>query len=357
MAANYRVLVVDDQIDIRRMLAAGLKTLAVEIDVIELPSAEEALLVATRLKVDLLVADVRLPGMSGLELVARVQKRNPELKIILITGITDTNVRRQVADAGADAFFYKPVEMADFLDAVERCLGLVQTYFPMPPVAEAPEASASPVREPAPNREPISLSDRVAGLRQELDAQAVILLDDAGNVAAEAGDLPLLKTDAGFLPALMAAFSAGLKVSHSLGAERPENLMYFASQQVYILVGTVGMSYALLVISATNNLTAASAAVRQAGKDLQQILSSMGVAVQLSVENKLPMAELIDLEVNEHELVEAEAFLGQIVQERLDVEEVDAFWDAFAEQSDVVADNVDSLSYEQARRLGLAPGE
>jgi DNA-binding response OmpR family regulator len=357
MAANYRVLVVDDQSDVRHMLAAGLKTLAAEIDVIELPSAEEALLVASRLKVDLVVSDVRLPGMSGLELVVRVRKRNPELKIILVTGISDVDVRRQVADAGADAFFYKPVEMADYLDAVERCLGLVQTYFPMPPVAEAPEASALPVHKPAASHPLPSLVDKVAGLRQELDAQAVILLDDAGNVAAEAGDFHLLQSDAGFIPALMAALSSGLKVSHALGAETPENLMYFASQQVYILVGTVGMSYVLLVISAANNLVKASAALRQAGKDLQQILASMGVTVQLPVESKPPAVDLVDLEVNEHELVEAEAFLGQIVQERLDGEEVEAFWDAFAEQSDLVADNVDSLSYEQARRLGLAPDE
>ena len=56
---------------------------------VDVPSGEEALLVASRRPVDLLIADVRLPGISGLELMARVHKRNPELKTILITGLTD----------------------------------------------------------------------------------------------------------------------------------------------------------------------------------------------------------------------------------------------------------------------------
>ncbi|NTW35931.1 MAG: diguanylate cyclase, partial [Syntrophobacteraceae bacterium] len=135
-----RVLIVDDQHEVRRMLAASLRTLGKNFDVLEVPSGEEALLISSQLSLDLVVADVRLPGMSGLEMVARLQKRTPQTRIILVTGVDEPRLRRQVADAGADAFFYKPVEMADFLDAVERCLGLAGEAFPLPPVAEEPVA-------------------------------------------------------------------------------------------------------------------------------------------------------------------------------------------------------------------------
>ena len=65
-----------------------------------------------------------MPGISGLELLERAQAKNPGLKLILITGVIDPQVRKQVSQAGAEAFFFKPLEMPDFLGAVERCLGL-----------------------------------------------------------------------------------------------------------------------------------------------------------------------------------------------------------------------------------------
>ncbi len=118
----YRVLVVDDNHEIRRMVTASIKTLSAEIDVLDVPSAEEALFISASLPLDLVVLDVRLPGMSGLELVTRLHKRKPETKIILVTGIEDPSTRRQVSQVGVAAFFFKPIEIATFLDAVRRCL-------------------------------------------------------------------------------------------------------------------------------------------------------------------------------------------------------------------------------------------
>ena len=102
---RYRVLVVDDQRDVRRVLRAGLESLGSHFQVTDVPSAEEALLVVAIQPVDLLIADVRLPGLSGLELRQRVLVNNPDLKMILITGATDPEIRRQVETAGADARF------------------------------------------------------------------------------------------------------------------------------------------------------------------------------------------------------------------------------------------------------------
>ena len=135
----YRILIVDDQRDIRRMLRAGLDTLGVKFLVVDVPSGEEAMLVITRQHFDLLITDVRLPGISGLELILQAKARNPGLKLILITGVPDTTIRQRVIEAGADAFFFKPLDMADFLDAVERCLGLVETLLPPAPVLSEPD--------------------------------------------------------------------------------------------------------------------------------------------------------------------------------------------------------------------------
>src|SRR5512140_1478118 len=119
------ILLVDDQRDIVRLLHSSLQTLGHELDLIDAPSGEEALLEASRRKIDLLVADYLLPGMSGVELMRKIRVRNPELRVIFISGMTERKARDEMLNAGSLAIFDKPIPLADFLDAVERGLGLV----------------------------------------------------------------------------------------------------------------------------------------------------------------------------------------------------------------------------------------
>jgi len=74
-----RILLVDDQRDILKLLRSALDTLKNEkIKISEAPSGEEALLESTRHKVDLLVTDYKLPGMSGVELMHKIRVRHPD---------------------------------------------------------------------------------------------------------------------------------------------------------------------------------------------------------------------------------------------------------------------------------------
>ena len=125
--ANYRVLVVEDNHEVRRMVTASIKALDTEIDVLDVPSAEEALFISTSLPLDLVILDIRLPGMSGLEMVTRLRKRRPETKVILVTGIEEATLRQQVTQMDVAAYFFKPIEIDVFLDAVRRCLWPEQT--------------------------------------------------------------------------------------------------------------------------------------------------------------------------------------------------------------------------------------
>src|SRR5512137_2433741 len=104
-----RVLVVEDNHEVRRMVTASIKTLADDIEVLDVPSAEEALVVSAPQPLDLIVLDIHLPGMSGLEMVARLRKRKPDAKLILVTGVDDDEVRKQVAEANPSAYFFKPI--------------------------------------------------------------------------------------------------------------------------------------------------------------------------------------------------------------------------------------------------------
>jgi two-component system response regulator RpfG len=128
--AGERIIIVDDQIEATRLVQKNLELLSEEFQISNAFSGEEALLELTSGNTDLLIADFRLPGISGLELMQRFKTHNPGGKVILISGVTDPKIRQQVAQAGADAFFFKPIDMPEFLDAVERALGLVETILP-----------------------------------------------------------------------------------------------------------------------------------------------------------------------------------------------------------------------------------
>ncbi len=153
------ILLVDDQRDILRLLHSTLDTLKnEELEIIEAPSGEEALLEISRQRIDLLVADYLLPGMTGVELMHKVRIRHPDVKVIWITGMTDSKARDEMLNAGAVAIFDKPIPLADFLDMVERSLGLVRTIFPSETDAKT-EAKRSRV------------SDLLANFRQDIKGQ------------------------------------------------------------------------------------------------------------------------------------------------------------------------------------------
>jgi CheY-like chemotaxis protein len=355
-----RVLIVDDSLDVRRMLGASLKTLGKEFDVLEVPSGEEALLIGTTLQLDLVVSDVRLPGMSGLDLIAKIRKRSPELKVILITGADDSKTRHQVAEAGADAFFYKPLEIADFLDTVERCLGMVKVAFPLPPVAEEPIARAvrpAPVVEkPAP-----TLADRLSSLRKELDALSAILLNEAGHVSAEAGEFLEIHANEALVSGIMATVSASLKVSHSLGMEKPDNMLFFAGLKHHLCLVPVGSSYVLVLVARDGfqavQLTAMRQAIHPAVQDLQSILENIGMELQPQREEPTPaLPPLAEVVIDPEVLAGVDALFGQASSDHFKQQDADAFWDTLTQQSELDGvSNADALNYEQAKRLGLAP--
>ncbi|RPI32665.1 MAG: response regulator [Chloroflexota bacterium] len=368
--AKYRILLVDDQHEVRRMLRTGLESLGPEYSVTDMPSAEEALLVIMQQHFDLLVTDVRLPGMSGFEFMERVQKRNPGLKVILITGLTDPKIRRQVAEAGAHAFFIKPMELADFLDAVERILGAVQTYYPQEPILPGEPEQALP-----------TLPERLSALRHDLRADAAVLFDDQGKVLAEAGDMPRGSADAGLISALTMVFSAGTRVSHALGLKTPESYFYFKGIQYNLTLAPVASSMALLTIHPLKGEFPGNIAktVEPALKDLARIFEKTGTLppptkeapsitiIETKVEtgqeapitgSASPLEEDVEVEISEEDINQVAALFGDLASKKLQPEDVDDFWDSAVDQTDPNdVGNARAISYDQARKLGLAPDE
>src|SRR5687767_7237148 len=263
------VLLVDDQKDIVRLLHSALQTLGHPLDLVDAPSGEEALLEASRRKVDLLVADYLLPGISGVELMRKIKARNAELKVIFISGMTERRARNEMLNAGAVAMFDKPIPLADFLDAVERSLGLVRTIFP-------PESS----REAEEHRQ--TLSELLGGFRQKINADAIFLISDRGRVLARAGDLYDSSMEVSLLSALMAIFSAGLKVSRFIHQENLENYHVFRGEDHDLILIPVDASHALMLagkgVATPSRILQTVQEMLLVRDNVENVLKSLGVA-------------------------------------------------------------------------------
>jgi FixJ family two-component response regulator len=68
------------------------------------------------------IADVVMPGMSGVELQRRLRSQHPRMPVIFITGHDDDEIRRQAIEGGAVGFMYKPFDGADLLSAISLAL-------------------------------------------------------------------------------------------------------------------------------------------------------------------------------------------------------------------------------------------
>jgi CheY-like chemotaxis protein len=341
--APHRILIVEDQREVSRLLRSALETLEYKLEIVEIPSGEEAILDSSKNAVDLLVSDYRLPGMSGIELMKRVRKNHPKAKVVLITGQTDPKVRREVAEAGADAFFIKPVPIADFLDSVERHLGLVETILPPEPIAADQDEE---VRRKFP--------DLLAHLRQEIDAQAVLLLSDDGRVLARAGDLPDKNNEVSLLSSLLSIYSAGQKVSRLLGQKEPSNWHVFDGGKFDLIFAPVGTSHAMLVIGKgladEKRIMKSVDIFSQACKSIEAEIGGTGVRPGIPATQE-PVTT--PLEVVERSVQELEPLLKD-AKKKLKNAEVDDYWEQAA-TTHKAPTKPDMLSYEQAKQLGLAP--
>jgi len=126
MSANVKgfektlVCVVDDDFLARESTTRLLRSF--KFNVKALASAEEFLNSDCLAETACLILDVRMPGMSGLELQRQLAVSNSDLPIIFITAHEDEDQRRQALEAGAVAFLYKPLFEEALLDAIDTAL-------------------------------------------------------------------------------------------------------------------------------------------------------------------------------------------------------------------------------------------
>ena len=120
-SARQRVLVVDDEASIRDLLS---KTLALaEYDVDTAPDGTAALDRLRVMNYDLLIADLKMPGMDGLTLIRQAKRMKADLPVIIITGFSTESSAIEAVNLGVAGYLTKPFRVPQVLAAASKALG------------------------------------------------------------------------------------------------------------------------------------------------------------------------------------------------------------------------------------------
>ena len=117
-----KIFLIEDNSALRKIIVLTLNSLE-EVDLCGFSEdAEEALEKLASLKPDLVLVDRSLPGMSGMDLVARLKETRPEIRCLLFTGRNEAKLAREALRAGACGYLVKGGPPDEFLSAIRASL-------------------------------------------------------------------------------------------------------------------------------------------------------------------------------------------------------------------------------------------
>lgn len=348
-----RVIIVETDHLVSNTLRASLQNSGQQFTIIDAPSGEEALLELSRGGVDLLVTDLDLPGISGIELLERLREQDPRVHSIVVTADPTPEAQSKAHALGVIAFLRKPIRTSHFLEAVSRALQL-----------KGGNGAA------ATEEEKQFVAEWLMSMQHELGAEATFLLDSGGEIIVEAGELAEVDLREA-LPPLMQAFEAGVKISELLETAVPANFMYFDGERYDFYLASAGADHALVIVfkakTGAKQIGAVLQYCRKAATDLVSGLYSVG-EVKVSASNagssgkaskdeEKPAAD----EPEPAEQPKPKEVSGselESVADSLNKQDAESFWSKATEKSgDTGPIDESTLSWEEAQKRGLLDEE
>ncbi len=113
-------LIVDDHERLRNLMSSWLKSLFPEVYFIDAASGEAALDLSSRYHPQVVLMDIGLPGMSGIEAARQIKRDLPQTYVIIHTIYDEQAYRLDAAEAGVDAFIVKSRSQSDLIPVLSR---------------------------------------------------------------------------------------------------------------------------------------------------------------------------------------------------------------------------------------------
>ena len=128
MTIKWRILIIEDDHALSLGLRINLEAEGYE--VLHALTAEDGLAILDNSSVDLVVLDLMLPGMDGVEALERIRSENLKLPVLILTARSSADDKIEGLKAGADDYLTKPFHLEEFLLRVRRMLDRYQWYKP-----------------------------------------------------------------------------------------------------------------------------------------------------------------------------------------------------------------------------------
>ena len=114
-----KILLVDDEVDILRVLRRYLQD---EHEILTAESARDALRIFAKEKPDVIVTDIRMPGMTGIEMMRRIKSTAADAEFIIVTGHGDLETTTTALELGAADFILKPVDIERLRESISKAI-------------------------------------------------------------------------------------------------------------------------------------------------------------------------------------------------------------------------------------------
>ena len=120
----YRILVVDDEKIERKGVAFLFKQMDIECEIVEIVNGQAALEYLETHEVDIMLTDVKMPHVDGMELIKEIKERNlnPNMKIIIVSGYSDFEYAKLAVKLGVSDYILKPVDPREFEPTLRKIL-------------------------------------------------------------------------------------------------------------------------------------------------------------------------------------------------------------------------------------------
>ena len=339
MTEVKRILIVEDDFEVALFLRAALEVIGSGYEVLTVPSGEEAMLVVRRSGADLVITDLNLPGIDGLEFIDQVRRAAPDTPIVAITGELSPKLHEQVRSLELEAFFLKPIPVDDLTGTV---LHILEEELPKEFPAAGEPHSINP-----------EIFRRLRSLRIDTGAHYATLVDTEGDCVAADGQPGEL--DAAEIASLLAIeLCNSLELARALKASEPITINYQAGAAHDIYSASVGIDHIMALVFDAERGSSRIGAVwmyaRRAVKELLELLGTLAVPPE-------PEPEPAEPEPTEPP-PRPPAPPAPETGFSLPTEEVEAFWEsALSEDALRGWEELGGISLEDARALGLIPSD
>jgi CheY-like chemotaxis protein len=226
---TYRILVVDDEPKVAFFFQKHLEMVGEQYLAKAVNSGQDALAELQKHHYDLMITDLRMPHMDGLELLNHVREISPETKTILVTAYGGKAVWQEAERLNTFRALSKPVRINDLLTAVRESLVPTTPTSPATPKMGIMALTGETYK---------ALNADLEELRVNLGARAVVLADTAGQVLTTCGTLEDLELSS-TMALLGGTVGASNALAQQLQFQKPTHLTFFEGPPYDLYVANV----------------------------------------------------------------------------------------------------------------------